>query len=448
MHIVLSIFLLTLPSATIGFTGQTLPTSRRARNELNGRVGDFFEDRFDDTASILKRFQNKFVKQAREDGADFNEQLDIAERVDWEVKDDGFFGYIPEKGMTGVEPHMTRLCATLSLQLYQMKAKEEFQLTTKDHKTELLIYDNHGGLNSATIPFGIAVCGDTMILGWRGTSQLLDGINDFAASPQSSFAWRKHAATIKIQGAITSIAQNDLVTHEAYIIEEAKKRGIKEIVTTGHSLGGATAQVAHLTLRAQIQDRFSPWAKLKGINIRSVAFSAPMTTVLLDNASPETDDFVEELAANSCNMFFHNDIIPRGYGYLNFIEDYVDNVVESGALTKKVPLPKMVKRLFDMREKLEGIVDDVLDNDSLNDLLKVASQYMHIGHQIYYESEDAKPRVLIDMGAFYKNPLGKKDILRDVKYKPVPTPIEDTNPWHMSIIKPGLGYSNNDLSKK
>jgi len=232
MRIVLSLFLLALPSATIGFTGPTLPTSRRAHKELNS-VKDFFEDRFEDAAPVLERFKKTFVKWARADGVDFKEQPESAEIVDWEVKDDGFFGYIPDKEMTGVESHMARICATLSLQMYNMKAKDEFQLTTKDYKTEMLIYDDHGGLNSATVPFGIAVCGDTMILGWRGTSQLFDGINDIAASPQSSFAWRKHAATVKVQGAFTSIVQNDLVIHEAYIIKEAKKRGIKEIVTTG-----------------------------------------------------------------------------------------------------------------------------------------------------------------------------------------------------------------------
>ena len=70
---------------------------------------------------------------------------------------------------------------------------------------------------------------------YRGTQTPFDAINDFAATPQSSFAWRKHAKTIKAQGAMTSIVINDIVNHEKEIIEECQKRGIKQIITTGVS---------------------------------------------------------------------------------------------------------------------------------------------------------------------------------------------------------------------
>jgi len=111
-----------------------------------------------------------------------------------------FFDSVPTKEMTGVEPHMTRLCSTLSHQLYKKESKDQFQLSTKDNKAEVLINDNHGELKNATVPFAAVISGDTMILGWRGTSGMADMLNDAAASPQSSFAWRKHAKTIKAQG--------------------------------------------------------------------------------------------------------------------------------------------------------------------------------------------------------------------------------------------------------
>ena len=86
----------------------------------------------------------------------------------WEVKEDGIFGFVPTKEMTGVEPHMTQLCSTFSSQLYNKLSFDEFKLSTKDHKTELLIFDDHGDFKVATPPFGVAVCGETMIIGWRG----------------------------------------------------------------------------------------------------------------------------------------------------------------------------------------------------------------------------------------------------------------------------------------
>ena len=51
-----------------------------------------------------------------------------------------------------------------------------------------------------------------------------------------------------------------------------------------------------------------------------------MTTVLVDNATPETDAFVEKLEKNSCNMVYSNDVVPRVYGFLSFDSDFVDNV--------------------------------------------------------------------------------------------------------------------------
>jgi len=106
-------------------------------------------------------------------------------------------------------------------------------LSTKDMKTELFIHDNHGDFFDATPPFGVFISGKTMILGWRGTSGLADGLNDAAASPQSSLAWRKHCKSIKAQGAMTSIVHNDIANHEKAIIKKAKELGITEIITTG-----------------------------------------------------------------------------------------------------------------------------------------------------------------------------------------------------------------------
>jgi hypothetical protein len=150
------------------------------------------------------------------------------------LQEDGIFGCLPTKEMTGVEPIMTQLCSTISSQLYTKESFDEFMLSSKDIKTELLIYEDHGDLSGATPPFCIAVTGKTMILGWRGTSGLADGLNDVAASPQSSLAWRKYAKTIKAQGAMTSIVSNDLVTYEKLIIKKAQDLGITEIITTGY----------------------------------------------------------------------------------------------------------------------------------------------------------------------------------------------------------------------
>jgi hypothetical protein len=196
-----------------------------------------------------------------------------------------------------------------------------------------------------------------------------------------------------------------------------------------------------------MQDETSPWYEVGEVeNVRSVAFCAPMTVTLLNNASPETDKFVKDLNDNSCNMIFSNDCVPRGYGYLSFLEDFVDNA--TGDIAKNmIPLPRILKAMLDVRGRLEDLVDEASDNEQLQAYLGFMSNYRHLGNQIYYETEDSKPRVLKDMGAFYKNSKGDKDVLRDVRYKPVENPIEEFMVWHMSIIHgPGLSHPEDQLS--
>jgi len=319
---------------------------------------------------------------------------------------------------------------------------DDFKLSTKDHKAKMIIYDNHGIFSEATSPFGVAIAGDTMILGWRGTQSLSDLLNDGACAPQSSFTWRKHASTIKVQGAMTSIVTNDLVQHEDAIIKAVEQYNIKEIVTTGQSLGGGCAQIGNLIIRAQIEDDSSPWNELKGINVRSVGFCAPMSVVVIKDApdeNPDTDDFLKAVSENSCNMVYKNDIMPRGYGCITFLEDFMDNVVV-GVARNKVPGPRLFKMLFDVRGKMENLAEDVKNEDKVAAFIGFISSYRQLGNQIYYESEDAKPRVLTDMGFSFKNSAGRKDILRNIKYKPVKKPMDEFMDWHMDIIGNGIVY--------
>ncbi len=212
-----------------------------------------------------------------------------------------------------------------------------------------------------------------------------------------------------------------------------------------HSLGGALAQIAHLTMRAQIEDENSPWSALKGVNVRSVVFSAPMTTVLMNDYTDETEQFIEDIVNNSCNCIYSMDFVPRGYGYMSFVEDLFDNAVDQ--VRKGVPIPWILKRLFNTRERLDNALEDVKNSETIDDLVGVLSQYVHLGNIIYYESEDAEPRVLRDMGAFHANSDKKKDIFRDVKYEPTKEPLmEKVLDWHMFIIQgPGLSYPDKEV---
>jgi hypothetical protein len=257
MRLLLSAFLLTRPSLSFAFLPGPTFTKAQTRNshalemrwptytetETKTKKGGFFSRLFKDKKDeadidtekkdLHSLIEKKPVEKAKKKGAILLEKTEHEAKVDWEVKEDGIFDFPPTKEMTGVEPEMSRLCATVSSQLYSKASKDEFTLSTKDMKTELFIYDDHGKFFHTSPPFLAAITGDTMILGWRGTGSLSDGLNDAACSPQSSLAWRKHAKTIKVQGAFTSVVHNDIANHEEAIIKKIKESGIKEIITTG-----------------------------------------------------------------------------------------------------------------------------------------------------------------------------------------------------------------------
>ncbi len=233
---------------SLGFTTTTsnTPTSTRTTTAIhsttNGAgtetktsyIEEIFSDRSvnaeEEKESLIKRISGNVFDGIRETANWFSHD---ETEPDWDTTENGICGFVPTKEMTGVDPHVTRLCATISGQLYDRKSTEEFQLSTSDHKTEILHYEDQGSFKGTNTPCLIAVSGDKLFMGWRGTQTFTDGLNDIATSPSSSIALRKHAKTIKTQGAFTSLAHNDIFNHEAMIIEEVKKRGIKEIVLTG-----------------------------------------------------------------------------------------------------------------------------------------------------------------------------------------------------------------------
>ena len=111
------------------------------------------------------------------------------------------------------------------------------------------------------------------------------------------------------------------------------------------SLGGGCAQIGHLIIRAQMEDRSSPWNDLKRINVRSVGICAPMTIAVIHNAKgehPSTDNLLKKMSENSCNLIYSNDVVPRACGYITFLEDFMDNAVE-GISKNRIPGPRLLK---------------------------------------------------------------------------------------------------------
>ena len=187
-------------------------------------VSGLFDDREDDDTK--SNWFEEFFERI------WNRKPNVVDTI-WEGEEDGIFKYHPTKEQCGVEEDIFKLCCTISYQLYHRHSAKEFNLSTKDMTTEVLIYDDHGIFNASSPPFIVTVTGKTMILGWRGSASFSDLFTDLCANPRGSFLWKKHAKYIKAQVAMAGIVDDDLLENGDEIIKLAKKHGVTEIVTTG-----------------------------------------------------------------------------------------------------------------------------------------------------------------------------------------------------------------------
>ena len=184
---------------------------------------------------------------------------------------------------------------------------------------------------------------------------------------------------------------------------------------SSHSLGGGIAQIGHTLIRAQIEDENSPWHKLKNVEIKSLGFSGPMTTQIVeDGMSDETAAFLEELNENSCMVVYKNDVVPRCYGYGSYMSACADDCASGLGqfLLDDKPFPFLVSKFI--VDKMATMAENhVSASEPVRDIVGVWSNYVHLGNIVSYMGFRSEPQTLKDYGAFHKN-SGKKNTFRSV----------------------------------
>lgn len=295
----------------------------------------------------------------------------------------------PSKDLTGVDEDITRICATLSRLAYEVNNQSSFAFSNKNldvHATS----DIHGILHTSTPTFVKAFVGDeTMVVCWRGSFGLLDWINNFAVAPVSSPRWSGMAEALKAHCAYCSLVENDLALHQKEIVKDITDGKIKELILTGHSLAGGMAQVAHaLILGAMSED--PDWQKVKDqVKVRTVAFSAPMTYVVLDESNDKVKNFLKTISEHSCNIVYSCDPVPHAPGDVKFLTDWFALAMEYQK--KKLKWGEQALcNLASVQSRILSLVEDKNVRE-VDDMLKVCQKYRHIGKIIYYENHAATP---------------------------------------------------------
>jgi hypothetical protein len=302
----------------------------------------------------------------------------------------------PSKELTGVDPSLTDVCATISHQIYNATSKDYFSLSDADHQADVLHFHDHGLLKDTVPPFVIAESGDALILGWRGSTTLMDWASDVSYAPVASSRWSSITQNVRAHSAYSALVESDLALYEDAIIAAVKKnKKIKQIILTGHSLAGGMAHVAHLFIEAQLSQPDNAWSHLQGkLTCRTVAFSAPMTTVNLDadHVDTATNDFLKRVADHSCNIIYNCDAVPHGVGDVVYLKNVVEDVIPD--ITKGIRVGPILKMMLGAPDKMKKYHDENVSKK--NPVFSVPIAYHHVGNVIYYHDATADPVRLRD----------------------------------------------------
>jgi len=327
---------------------------------------------------------------------------------------------IPIPSETRVEAHITEICATFSEQLYEATNIKHFKLDTlTNQKAKVVIFDDHGDSNSAIPAFGVAVTGETMIMGWRGSNgrgpignAILDAISDFAIGPVVCSDLGEARYGIRMHNAMSSFAASDLDVHGDKIRGLLTSNKINEIVFTGHSLGGGIACTAHPIVQAQIlghneSKSAKKWIDFnKKLTLKSVVFSAPMSIVgsgkVVDPqgepiVNKESDELLKIVGENTTNLIFGCDIVPRGFSQYKYFAEVLDAIGREGKTFINKHTPLLLRTIANSLADIDERVDQV-KNMGKSDLVPAIKNFRHVGKLLYYKNENAVPISLDDTG--------------------------------------------------
>ena len=202
----------------------------------------------------------------------------------------------------------------------------------------------------------------TYFVVWRGTSTTQDALLDAAATPVPVL--HKNSKLLDVHSGVYSASQQDALAQSTAFRERVARiaelkalpdgevggldreeralRGVRRIVFTGHSIGGAIAMMTLLdVLRANATPKLSDFEPLplpRGVTLCTIALGAPMPFIVDDGAiSPAFDEVLKSYRRSCINLVHGDDIVARLPAGLLFAERHIDSLAEYGLRSLGLP---------------------------------------------------------------------------------------------------------------
>jgi hypothetical protein len=241
------------------------------------------------------------------------------------------------------------ICALLSGLAYHVKTKDELKSALDYSKIEVKYYNRRpedpteegnrkDGDREADLPVLSIIVGDKLYIAWRGSGEISDFITDLNAYVVASGFWYESFPHIGVHSGMHSIIHDQFVRglHDRVLLL-VNDHEIKEVIFTGHSLGGGIAQIALMAvmglLKGKSREEYSGLSKVK---VTCKAFAAPMVFHYKEgDLSYEENRAISEFKNNAIIWVYDQDPVPRMPGHLDFWQPAVRHIIKQGGMSSE-----------------------------------------------------------------------------------------------------------------
>lgn len=247
------------------------------------------------------------------------------------------------------------ICAFLSSQVYSCEGSEATHTLHTNLQSYALkpfasevrhISVLHSDPADPHSPVAVLVHQATMYIAFRGTKAVVDVMTDCDCIPVSSPLWMDLCAEVKVHNGMGGRVQNEMLEFIGEMQKLVASLKVKDVIFTGHSLGGGMAHIALLAALGQKEANFrlleeklqkpcmDTFCGLTPVRFFAVTFAAPMVFHF------PNDDFrtIKRQAARNAiyqlrstlavNYVFDDDIVPRFPRHVAFLKRSIPAVIK------------------------------------------------------------------------------------------------------------------------